>query len=248
MNDPGFNAVITAGGRVDGEFARELGTPVKALAPFDGKTFLQLTLEALRGAGIDRVAVVGGAEVRSACEGSVERVIDESPDGAENLRRALHAWDTQTPLLYLTSDMPFITPQTLTAFLDRVPRQSLALPLTEWNDFEHRFPGAPPFGLTLAGEKVVNGGAFVIPPHAHERIEHFAMRFFDARKSVWRMARLTGPVLLLQFALRRLGITQLEAHARRLLGIDAVAVRGAPAELAYDVDILEEYRYAIDQA
>ncbi|HKU67800.1 MAG TPA: nucleotidyltransferase family protein [Candidatus Baltobacteraceae bacterium] len=239
-----FSAVVTAGGRVDAEFAAVLGTPVKALAPFGGRTFLQITLEALRGAGVERIAVVGGGEVRAACDGLVERVIDESPDGAENLRRALYAWSTQTPLLYLTSDMPFLTTAALEAFLRRVPADTLALPLTEWNDFARRFPSAPPFGVNLAGEKVVNGGAFVIPPRAHECIERFAMQFFDARKSVWRMARLTGPLLLLQFAMRRLGVAQLESHARRLLGVPALAVRGAPAELAYDVDVLEEYRYA----
>lgn len=240
-----YAAVITAGGRVDGEFASVLGTSVKALAPFANATFLQITIDALRAAGIERIAVVGGAEVRSACSGSVERFIDESGTGAENLRRALHAWDAATPLLYLTSDMPFITAASLQAFLARVPGGTLALPLTEWDEFTRRFPGAPPFGITLADEKVVNGGAFVIPPHAHEQIERFATRFFDARKSVWRMARLTGPMLLLQFVLRRLGVAQLQAHARRLLGIPALAVRNAPAELAYDVDVLEEYRYAV---
>lgn len=243
-----YAAVITAGGRVDGEFASVLGTPVKALAPFGSATFLQIAIDALRGAGVDRIAVVGGAQVREVCAGAVEQVFDESADGAENLRRALHAWDSAEPLLYVTSDMPFITAQALRTFIDRVPAGALALPLTEWDEFNRRFPGAPPFGITLAGEKVVNGGAFVIPAHAHERIERFATQFFDARKSVWRMARLTGPMLLLQFVLHRLGVAQLESHARRLLGIQAVAVRHAPADLAYDVDLLEEYRYAVGQA
>lgn len=240
-------AVITAGGRVDAEFAQTIGTPVKALARIGGKTFLQLTIDALRAVGIERIAVVGGTEVRAACTGAVERVIDESADGAENLRRALHAWDESTPLLYLTSDMPFINADALRAFIARVPEGTLALPLTEWDDFARRFPGAPPFGVTLAREKVVNGGAFAIPAGAQARVERFATRFFDARKSVWRMARLTGPLLLLQFALRRLSVARLESHAQRLLGVPACAVRGAPPELAYDVDILAEYRYAIDR-
>ena len=243
-----YRAVITAGGRVEGEFARALGTPVKALAPYRGTTFLQITIDALRGAGVERIAVVGGEEVRRACDGAVERVVDESSDGAENLRRALYAWDADEPLLYLTSDMPFLTGAALRAFLDRVPPATLALPLAEWSDFVQRFPDAPPFGVTLAGERVVNGGAFVIPAHAQERIAGVAARFFDARKSVWRMARLAGPLLLLQFALRRLGVAQLEAHARRLLGIPATAVRRAAPELGYDVDVLEEYRYAIARA
>lgn len=242
-----WSAVVTAGGRVGGEFARVLGTPVKALAPFRGTTFLQLTIDALHALGIRRIAVVGGDDVRRACEPSVERVIDESTDGAENLRRALSAWDTTAPLLYLTSDMPFITADALRAFLARVPPGTLALPLCEWSDFVRRFPQAPPFGIELAGEKVVNGGAFVIPAGAQERIERFARQFFDARKSVWRMAKLAGPALLLQFAFRRLGVSRIEMRASRLLDVSALAVRSAPPELAFDVDGLEEYRYAIAQ-
>jgi CTP:molybdopterin cytidylyltransferase MocA len=244
----GYAAVVTAGGRVDGEFARAIGTPVKALAPFANSTFLGITIDALRGAGIERIAVVGGDEVREECEKRIERVIHESADGAENLRRGLHAWDSATPLLYLTSDMPFLTPAALRELIARVPAETLVVPLTEWDAFQSRFPGAPPFGITLAGEKVVNGGAFVIPRGAHEKIEAFAMKFFDARKSVWRMAQLTGPALLLQFILQRLSVAKLEAHARRLLGIPAIALRGAPPELAYDVDILSEYEYAIGQS
>jgi hypothetical protein len=125
---------------------------------------------------------------------------------------------------------------------------TLALPLTEWEDFERRFPHAPPFGITLCGEKVVNGGVFAIPAGGAPRIEAFARRFFDARKSPLRMAQLTGPMLLLQFLLKRLSVAKLQEHAERLLGMQARAVRSAPAELAYDVDILEEYRYAVDRA
>jgi CTP:molybdopterin cytidylyltransferase MocA len=238
-------AVITAGGRVDEEFARVLGTPVKALAPFRDATFLQIAIDALVAVGIESIAVVGGEEVHRACAGRKVRIVDESAEGAENLRRALNAWDAQSPLLYLTSDMPFLTANALRDFLERVPTQTLALPLTGYDAFALRFPGAPPFGVTLAGEKVVNGGAFVIPAGAQRAIERFAMSFFDARKSVWRMARLTGPLLLLQFALRSLSVSRIEAQARRLLGVAALAVREAPPELAYDVDTLTEYRYAI---
>lgn len=243
-----YCAVITAGGRVDAQFADVLGTDVKALAPFGGTTFLFKTIAALRGAGIDRIAVVGGPAVRTACRGKVERIVDESPDGAENVRRALRAWGELASLLYLTSDMPFISAQALLQFLARVPQETIALPLTEWADFARTFPGAPPFGITLAGEKVVNGGAFVIPPNAAQGIESLAARFFDARKSALRMAQLAGPGLLVRFLCKRLGVRHLEMHAGRLLGVPALALRRAPAELAYDVDILEEYTYALSRA
>jgi len=242
------DCVITAGGRVDGEFASFIGTPVKALAPYRASTLLHAAVRAARDAGVERIAVVGGAEVRAACAGLVDRVIEEAPEGAENLRRALRAWNGDAPLLYLTSDMPFISADALRSFVDRVPPQTLALPLTEWAEFERSFPGAPPFGITLHGEKVVNGGAFVIPDGARSRIENAATRLFDARKSLWRMARLAGPALLVKFLLKRLSVEQLQTHASRLLGFSAAAIRGAPAQLAYDVDSLEEYRYALTLA
>jgi GTP:adenosylcobinamide-phosphate guanylyltransferase len=240
--------VVTAGGRVEGEFAEVIGTPVKALAPFAGSTFLERTVQALRDAGVERIAVVGGADVRRACALLVDKVIEEDASGAVNLSRALHAFDGGEPLLYVTSDMPFVSAAALRVFCERVPAHALALPLSEWRDFEERFPQAPGFGITLAGERVVNGGAFVIPAQAAARIERFAAKFFEARKSVWRMARLAGPALLLQFALRRLSIAHLERHAQRLLGVPACALRNAPVELAYDVDALEEYKYAIEHA
>jgi CTP:molybdopterin cytidylyltransferase MocA len=243
-----YAAVITAGGRVDGEFAQAIGTSVKALALLHGATLLSRTIEAARMFGVDRIAVIGGDEVRAACANDVDAVIPESQSGSENLVRALRAWDESSPLLYLTSDMPFITAQALRSFVDAVPAETLALPLAEWAQFDARFPNAPPFGITLAGEKVVNGGAFVIPAGGAKNIERFAMKFFDARKNVWQMARLTGPLLLLRFICRRLSIAQLEAEAGRLLGISARAVRNAPPELAYDIDILQEYRYAVEHA
>lgn len=243
-----YCAVITAGGRVDAAFAEVIGTPVKALAPFAGSTFLQRTISALRDAGIERIAVVGGEEVGLACAGAADRLIPEAADGAENLRRALYAWNGDAPLLYATSDMPFITGASVREFLNASEPSTLTLPLTEWVDFERRFPDAPPFGITLAGEKVVNGGVFAIPALCAPRIEAFAKRFFDARKSPLRMARLTGAALLLQFLFKRLSVAKLQDHAERLLGIRARAVRYAPAELAYDVDVLEEYRYALDRA
>lgn len=242
-----MNVVITAGARVDGEFASRIGTDVKALARIGNRTMLRATIDAARGAGATKIAVVGGAEVHAACRDGVDRTIDEA-DGATNLRRALNAWESARPLLYLTSDMPFINAPALRAFVEAVPPDSLALALTGCAEFERRFPGAPPSGVELAGDRVVNGGAFWMPPHAAARIEAFAVPFFNARKSVMRMAALLGPVFCLRFALRRLSVAALERHAQRVLGIPACAIRGASPDLAYDVDTFQEYVYAFERA
>ena len=222
-----MNAVITAGARVDAEFAKRIGTTVKALARIGNRSMLDRVVEAARAAGATRIAVVAGSEVRAACAGAVDAIIEESESGAVNLRFALGAWAGETPLLYLTSDMPFVSAAALRGFIDAVPQNALAIPITACTAFEQRFPGAPPFGTAIGSERIVNGGAFWIPAGAAKRVEALAMQFFNARKSIPRMALLLGPALCIRFALHRLSIAALEREARRKLGIPALAIRGA---------------------
>lgn len=237
-------AVITAGGRIDGAYAAAAETTVKALAPVRGETMLTRVLEALRGAGVERIAVVGGNEVRAAC-GDVERFVPESASGAENVLHALDAWaDCNGPLLYATSDMPFVTAAAVADFAARAPHDAVAVSLADHAEFTARFPGAPPFGITLAGERVVNGGIFQIPANARAGVARLAGEFFEARKRPWRMAGMVGPSALLRFALRRLSVGDIEAVARRLLGVPSTAVRRCAPELSYDADTAVEYAYA----
>jgi len=239
-------AVITAGGRIEGAFASEAGTPVKALAVVRGTTMLDRIIQALRGTGATRIALVGGSEVRAAAQDQVERFVDESPSGSQNMLRALRAWpDDGEPLLYATSDLPYVTAATVTDFVKRVPRQTLSVALSEHADYVARFPGAPSAGITLAGERVVNGGVFVIPGGSIEPLAAIATQFFDARKRPWQMAGLIGAAMLLRFLFRRLSVTGLERRARHTLGVEAVGLRHCAPELAFDVDGETEYGYAL---
>jgi hypothetical protein len=61
------------------------------------------------------------------------------------------------------------------------------------------------------------------------------------------MATLLGPALLLRFVANRLEIEHIERRAQRVFGIDARAVRDASPNLCFDVDTLEDYRYALDR-
>ena len=140
--------------------------------------------------------------------------------------------------------MPYVDAATVAAFLDRVPRDHVAMPLTEIAQWHRRFPGAPEAGITLNGERVVNGDIFYIPGGLAERVEAVAARFFEARKRPWQMASLVSPRLMVRYLFRRLGIGHIEEHARRVLGVSAVAVRNAAPELAFDADSHAEYEYA----
>jgi len=241
------HAVITAGGTVDGDFAEAIGTPVKALAPWRSGVLIDAVLGACRDAGINAIAVVGGAAVRAHLAGHAGvRVVDAAVDGGTNLLRALEAWPAER-FVYLTSDLPFADGGGLRDLLGRSEPYALTMGIAEASAYAARFPGAADHAVLLGRERVINAGAFVVAPEAVAPLRAFATQFFAARKSLWRMALLLGPWMTLRFALGRLGVPDVEALATRRLGVPVAAIRGCDPGLCYDVDALDDYRYACAQ-
>ena len=242
-----MRAVITAGGLVDATFARAIGTPVKALAPFGRGTLLDVVLDACAGAGIDGVAVIGGAEVARHLHGSGVRVVPAVADGGTNVERALDAWPGER-FAYLASDLPFASAAAVRDLIARSEDAELAMALASVHSYQARFPGAAAHAVALGRERVANGSAFVIGAAAVAPARALAARFFAARKDLFALARLLGPAMCVRFATRTLRVRDLEAYARRVLGVAVAAVRDCDPGLCYDVDTLDEYRYACAHA
>lgn len=245
ISSSGVIVTITAGGRVSGALADAIGTDVKALAATGGRTLLDAAIEAARGLTPSRVVVVGGDAVRAACGRNVDEVLDESARGRENIRRAIET-GAHEPLLLLTSDTPFIDGPALADFVARSQDADVALPLAEAAAYEAAYPGAPPHAVRLGPDRVVNGSAVYFAAGVGPLVLAPAEALFEARKSLFAMAAQLGPALLVRFALGRLRIAHVERRARTLLGIDARAVRHASPALCFDVDSLEDFRYASD--
>lgn len=241
-----LRAVITAGGLVDDAFAEAIGTPVKALAPFGERRLIDIVLDACTEAGIDGIAVIGGDAVRAhlAKRGSNGlRTLDAAADGGTNVMRALDAWPGER-FVYLTSDLPFATGPGVRDLVTRSVDSALTMGIASTQRYDERFPNAPPYGVALGGERLVNACGFVIAPDAIAPLRSFATKFFAARKSLLQMALLLGPALCLRFAFKRLTVAQIEAHAQRTLGVPVAAIRDCDPGLCYDVDTLDEYRDA----
>jgi GTP:adenosylcobinamide-phosphate guanylyltransferase len=238
-------AAITAGGRVEGRLAEAIGTDVKALAPLAGGKLVDRAIEAAREAGARRIAVIGGAQIREHCAGRVDEVIAELADGRENIRLAIEAGRDE-PLLLMTSDLPFISGEATRDFIARAAGSDLALPLANERAYTKAYPGAPDHITQIGSERVANGSIVYFAPGIAPRVLDVSQSLFDARKSLVRMAMLLGPVLLLRFIARRLEIAHVERRANDILGVRAVAVRDASPTLCYDIDTIEDYRYALE--
>src|SRR5580658_5970061 len=101
--------------------------------------------------------------------------------------------------------------------------------------------------MTLKDESYTSGGAFLMEPQALRRAMPMIDRLFANRKSKIGMARLLGPALLFKYLSKTITIDDVERKALSLLGIKGKALRDAPPELAYDIDDLEDYEYAVSR-
>ncbi len=174
----------------------------------------------------------------------MDRVVAAAADGTENIRRALSAFPGARRLVFLTSDLPFIDAGQLAVFVERSTRYALSMALASPDAYTAEFPGAPPHIVDLGRERFANGSAFIIDREAVAPLGQFAGRFFEARKSLPRLALLLGPLLCARYALRRLCVADIEARAQRVLGVAVGAIRDAGPGLCYDIDDVADWVYA----
>lgn len=249
-----IDVVLPAGGRISGQFAEEAGVSVKALIEIDGRTVLQRTLDAVRATGlVNRAIVIGPREIANhPCAKSADAVIPEGGDsGPANILRGLeYLRETDGAhadrVLILTTDLPFLTPESIREFTDRCPSDAaFCAPLVSRAAFEDRYPGSGNRYVKLADGQWTMGGAFLVDPESIEANRDNIEASFQARKSQIAMARLLGLGFIVKFLTGRLTVPDIESRCSKMLGCCCVAVPESPAELAFDLDLVREYRYAI---
>jgi GTP:adenosylcobinamide-phosphate guanylyltransferase len=243
--------ILPAGGRIGGEFADEAGTEIKALIRLNDQTILRRTLGVFQATGrIGRVIVVGPDAVLKEADACGAVGVPEGETGPDNFFRGLDALHVRadrapTRALLTGTDLPFLTPEAISAFLDACPPQAdVAAPVVTQRAFESRFPDVPSVYTPLREGTVTLGCAFLVNPQTLLRNRPHIERIFAARKSQITMARLLGPRFIAKFLLRRLALADIEARCEQVLRCTGAAVPNAPAELAFDIDLPEDYAYA----
>lgn len=250
-----MDAILPAGGRIDGTFAAEAGVQVKALLPLGGQTILARTLNALRATGrIECAVVIGPDELAghpAAC--AADAVVPETDSGPGNIFRGLD-WlqrsgcsNPAKRVLIVATDLPFLRPEPLVKFIDACPPDAdMCVPVTTKDAFESRFPGAPCRRYTgLREGPVTVGCAFVVNPDALIRNRKHLERVFALRKAAFSVILQLGIGFVARLLLGRLTVADIQRRAGEILQCQTAAVLDSPPELAFDLDRLEDYRYVL---
>ncbi|HEY7994249.1 MAG TPA: NTP transferase domain-containing protein [Candidatus Eremiobacteraceae bacterium] len=239
-----LDAVITAGGRLSPDAAERFGSDVKALVRINGKPMIATVVDALRATpGIGRIAVVGPSAARSAAPG-VDQWIDEFPTGEENLIAAVGAAQTER-IVMSASDLPFVTPASYASLIEKTGLDiDAGYPVFGRAEFLRAYPRGRKHFATLADGEWTGASAFVFNRTPLVKDDRMIRRAFAARKSLFALASLLGPVLLFKFLFKLLTLADVEQRAGSLLGAKVRAVRGADPALAMDCDDPIDFAYA----
>jgi len=252
VNLAGLDVIIPAGGTIDDQFAKVVDTHSKALVRFEGKTVLETTIEALRVSGrVGRIVLIGSEEVRNHTDaGMADGLLAEGASGPENIFRGvdylLEEKDPPERVLICTCDLPFLTPKVVQQFVDSCPsNRDFCVPLISEYDYSEAYPQAKATFVTLRDGTYTTGCLYNANIKALQKALHHIDRLFMNRKSKVGMARVLGMRFVMLLLTKRLTIKDIEDKVMDLLGCTGAAIPASPPELAYDIDYLEDYHYAV---
>lgn len=249
---PGLDVVIPAGGQMEEAFARVTGSNCKPLVKFDNKTVIRSTIEALRGSPrINRIIVVGSeAVINHEDMALATAALPELGSGPKNIMVGIeHLLSMDLPpdrVLIVTSDLPFLTPAVVEQFLDLCDHNiDFNVPLIERPDYEEAYPGAEATFVKLLDGEWTTGCMYEVSVRGFRTALTHIEEVFNRRKSKLGIARMLGFKFVWDYLNKKLTVPDIEAKITELLRVRGKAVPGSPPELAYDIDYIEDYQYAM---
>lgn len=241
-------AVLLAGGKFEHVPPGETPPPSKGFLPIAGVPMAARTLRALRDSpAVKRVILVSSLPAEEH-EGPDWDGVDQVVPAGERLIDSFKAGvdavaDPTTPALVVVGDLPLLTAESVTDWLDRCRARSEA---AVWYSFMRRsnsevaFPGVHHTYVPFREGTFCGAGFFMSRPEALTSLYQAMTDLTYARKNPLKLAGLLGWDIIIGLLLRRLTIPQAERGMGRLLGgTPCAGVESPYPETAFNVDDLE---------
>lgn len=230
-------ALVLAGsrGQVD-PVAAHAGVAHKALITVQGEPLLRRVLEALRGAGVERLVVsTSDAQVAELAQSCAAQVLPAAASPSLSVQQGVEALGT--PLLVTTSDHALLEAEWIRRFVADAPEGADICVLLARRDLvEAAGPGTRRTYLRFADGEWSGCNLFLV--RTERALSAVALwRQVEAdRKRPWRIVRRLGPVTLLTYLAGRLTLADAVARLGGICGVRAAAVASPFGLAAVDVD------------
>ncbi len=241
----GMNCVVLAGGE-SSQLTEENGVSNKALIRVGGKEMISRVIEpVLKVVKLDNVVVVGPKELLPLKGLYGVDVILERGSILDNLESGIEFFQSKSPTLVVSSDIPFLNEASIRDFLMRCFPYDLDFyyPLVRKERVEECFPGVGKTYIKTKEGSFSGGNIFLINPHKLNFFTDVGCQVLEARKNPLKIASLFGVFLLLRFVFRILTFDQMVSRLS-VEGIDAKPILSDYAELSFDIDKIENLEIA----
>lgn len=242
-----MDVIITAGGKISDEFASVTGQSVKALLIIGDKPVIDSVIDAVSGlSDVKKIFLIAPKELGETLEADPKiEIIDDTGDGALNFLMGIDRCSGNR-VLFVASDLPFITTEALQKFIHLCPSNAdFCYPVIRKEQFLSTYPDSPVKFESLRGGCFTGGCAFLVNPTVLQQKRDTIEKVFSYRKSPLKLASLAGWRLILGFLTRTASVEGCAERASKVMGMKCCAVLDSPPELAYDMDDLDDYRYAL---
>lgn len=234
-----MHAILLAGQPNRGLLRADHPQDYEAEIPVGGRPMADWILDALAAApSVTSIGMVGPASLKrdgvvlapmaGDMFGNILEGLSTAPEGTEYV-------------LFVTGDIPWVTPQVIEAFLQAAPGGvDVVYPVIPKEIAEARFPGTKRTYVRFREGVFTGGNLFVARSDAVPRLKERAEVLLAHRKSPVALARDVGLGLLLKLVTGRLTLPEAERRVGGLLGIRGRAVIFPHAEAGVDVDKPED--------
>jgi hypothetical protein len=246
-----FDVILPAGGKLDDHFARVALTENKALIKVqDYMVGMKSVFAARESKYVNRVVLVGPQAVRDAMGNAVTIALNDTGDLTQNIKLALRELQNQGEMtkrvVILTTDLPFLEAKHLDAFLELCPESAdVAAAIVTEEEYIDRFPSSDSTWAKLTDGNFTIGGAYVINPEVFVRTLPKIEEAVANRKSILKLAGMVGLGFALKYKMRKLSLGDVVSKLEEIIGCKVKPITGAPAELAFDIDDIKDYEYAL---
>lgn len=232
-------AVLLCGGRVPTSLA--VYCRHRALLRVNGQLLLSALLKTLQHTvQISECVVVAPAdslaeltELSALTAPAGEKLVETMQSGVQALSELPF-----THYLFITGDIPLVTAEGMTAFLDACLASEAALcyPIIPRVACEKRFPGARRTYVKIR-EGVFTGGNAILCSVEHlPRVYEIVEALYTARKNPLQLASILGWSTVARMLTGQLALPYLEAVASRLIKAPVRAIISNHAEIGFDID------------
>jgi hypothetical protein len=246
-----IDVILPAGGRLDDHFARVALTENKALIKVqDYMVGMKSVFAAKESSKVGRIILVGPQPVKDALGGMVDAVVNDTGDLTRNIKMAMmelkNMGNISRRVLILTTDLPYVEAKHIDAFLDLCPETAeISAPIISDEEYLDRFPSSDSTWAKLRDGNWTIGGAYLVNSEAFMRIIPQVEQVVANRKNVFKLAKLLGGGFAWKVLTKSITVPEVVEKVESVIGCKISAVKKAPAELAFDIDDIKDYEYAL---